>query len=182
MPPSIFPALRYRAAHITYYISSSIHHPQRTLAGWLAGWLAARSIDQKPNWWWPDTRVCTSNDCLDLFSLLFLYLDYIVGMISKRYHERESESCCCCCFSPIVEWVISIEMERVGGGMSFQHTDRQTDADYIYSPNRKQSDLFENFMFSLFLYNFVEEDDGFRSYYILNGRNRLGRAAYYARL
>jgi hypothetical protein len=100
----------------------------------------------------------------------------------KWYHERESESCCCCCFSPIVEWVISIEMERVGGGMSFQHTDRQTDADYIYSPNRKQSDLFENFMFSLFLYNFFEEDDGFRSYYILNGRNRLGRAPYYARL
>jgi hypothetical protein len=148
MPPSIFPALRYRAAHITYYISSSIHHPQRTLAGWLA----ARSIDQKPNWWWPDTRVCTSNDCLDLFSLLFLYLDYIVGMISKRYHERESESCCCCCFFPIVEWVISIEMERVGGGMSFQHTDRQqTDRLHRLAESETIRPFWEFYVFSLLI-------------------------------
>jgi hypothetical protein len=148
MPPSIFPALRYRAAHITYYISSSIHHPQRTLAGWLAGSALHRSKAK---------LMMTRYSCLYIkwlsrsFSLLFLYLDYIVGMISKRYHERESESCCCCCFFPIVEWVISIEMERVGGGMSFQHTDRQTDRLHLLAESETIRPFWEFYVFSLLI-------------------------------
>jgi hypothetical protein len=149
MPPSIFPALRYRAAHITYYISSSIHHPQRTLAGWLAGSALHRSKAK---------LMMTRYSCLyikwlsrSFFSPLSIFRLYSRDDI-KWYHERESESCCCCCFSPIVEWVISIEMERVGGGMSFQHTDRQqTDRLHRLAESETIRPFWEFYVFSLLI-------------------------------
>lgn len=133
----------YNILYIVIYSSPPAH------AGWMAGSALHRSKAK---------LMMTRYSCLYIkwlsrsFSLLFLYLDYIVGMISKRYHERESESCCCCCFSPIVEWVISIEMERVGGGMSFQHTDRQqTDRLHRLAESETIRPFWEFYVFSLLI-------------------------------
>jgi hypothetical protein len=136
----------YNILYIVIYSSPPAH------AGWMAGSALHRSKAK---------LMMTRYSCLyikwlsrSFFSPLSIFRLYSRDDI-KWYHERESESCCCCCFSPIVEWVISIEMERVGGGMSFQHTDRQqTDRLHRLAESETIRPFLE-FYFSLFLYNFL---------------------------